>query len=127
MVKGFKFLQCEVGRKYEPHFDYFMDDYNTENGGQRIATVLMYLTSCICSFCDFSCLLLYATQMLKRASLCFLLPRGIIVHYLGGTSYPDVERGGLSVKPKMGVMQCYSRVVVLRFKVISGHRPNGYM
>ena len=43
MAKGFKFLHYEVGRKYEPRFDYFMDDYNTENGGQRIAIVLMYL------------------------------------------------------------------------------------
>ncbi|TKY58320.1 prolyl 4-hydroxylase 10 [Spatholobus suberectus] len=33
-------LHYEVGQKY----DYFMDDFNTLNGGQRIATMLMYLS-----------------------------------------------------------------------------------
>ncbi|KAK2660791.1 hypothetical protein Ddye_007324 [Dipteronia dyeriana] len=37
-------LHYEVGQKYEPHFDYFLDEFNTKNGGQRIATVLMYLS-----------------------------------------------------------------------------------
>jgi len=26
------------------HFDYFFDEVNTQNGGQRVATVLLYLT-----------------------------------------------------------------------------------
>ncbi|KAJ6701171.1 PROLYL 4-HYDROXYLASE 10-RELATED [Salix koriyanagi] len=43
--EGLQILHYEVGQKYEPHFDYFMDDDNTENGGQRIATVLMYLSN----------------------------------------------------------------------------------
>lgn len=47
--EGLQILHYEVGQKYEPHFDYFMDEYNTENGGQRIATVLMYLYA-FCSF-----------------------------------------------------------------------------
>jgi prolyl 4-hydroxylase len=35
------------GQKYEPHYDYFHDSYNSrpENGGQRVVTVLMYLSS----------------------------------------------------------------------------------
>lgn len=41
--EGLQVLHYEVGQKYEPHYDYFMDEYNTRNGGQRIATVLMYL------------------------------------------------------------------------------------
>jgi hypothetical protein len=41
--EGLQVLHYEVGQKYEPHFDYFHDDYNTKNGGQRIATLLMYL------------------------------------------------------------------------------------
>lgn len=41
--EGLQVLHYEVGQKYEPHFDYFMDEYNTKNGGQRIATLLMYL------------------------------------------------------------------------------------
>ncbi|KAL8160518.1 hypothetical protein V2J09_002055 [Rumex salicifolius] len=42
--EGLQILHYEVGQKYEPHFDYFQDEYNTKNGGQRIATVLMYLS-----------------------------------------------------------------------------------
>jgi len=41
--EGLQVLHYEVGQKYEPHYDYFLDDFNTKNGGQRIATVLMYL------------------------------------------------------------------------------------
>ncbi|KAL3641030.1 putative prolyl 4-hydroxylase 3 [Castilleja foliolosa] len=37
-------LHYEVGQKYEPHYDYFSDEFNVKNGGQRIATVLMYLS-----------------------------------------------------------------------------------
>lgn len=36
-------LHYEVGQKYEPHYDYFADEFNIKNGGQRIATLLMYL------------------------------------------------------------------------------------
>ena len=28
----------------EPHFDYFHDPVNAQNGGQRLATMLMYLS-----------------------------------------------------------------------------------
>ncbi|KAL8168396.1 hypothetical protein V2J09_009895 [Rumex salicifolius] len=42
--EGLQVLHYEEGQKYEPHYDYFLDDFNTHNGGQRIATVLMYLT-----------------------------------------------------------------------------------
>lgn len=41
--EGLQVLHYEVGQKYEPHYDYFLDDFNTRNGGQRIATILMYL------------------------------------------------------------------------------------
>ncbi|KAL5122541.1 putative prolyl 4-hydroxylase 10 [Glycine soja] len=34
-----------VGQYYDPHYDYFIDDFNIENGGQRIATMLMYLSN----------------------------------------------------------------------------------
>ncbi|XP_021747811.1 probable prolyl 4-hydroxylase 10 [Chenopodium quinoa] len=42
--EGLQVLHYEVGQRYEPHFDYFLEDYSTANGGQRIATVLMYLS-----------------------------------------------------------------------------------
>mmetsp|Transcript_29678 Transcript_29678/g.76194 ORF Transcript_29678/g.76194 Transcript_29678/m.76194 type:complete len:377 (+) Transcript_29678:154-1284(+) len=40
-------LRYEHGQKYEPHQDYFHDDYNQrpEIGGQRVLTVLMYLAT----------------------------------------------------------------------------------
>ncbi|KAL3678116.1 hypothetical protein R1sor_021072 [Riccia sorocarpa] len=42
--EGLQVLHYEVGQKYEPHYDYFHDSFNTKNGGQRVATVLMYLS-----------------------------------------------------------------------------------
>ncbi|VVB10115.1 unnamed protein product [Arabis nemorensis] len=42
--EGLQVLHYEVGQKYEPHYDYFLDEFNVKNGGQRIATVLMYLS-----------------------------------------------------------------------------------
>ncbi|KAG5079104.1 hypothetical protein JHK86_003169 [Glycine max] len=38
-------IHYEVGQYYDPHYDYFIDDFNIENGGQRIATMLMYLSN----------------------------------------------------------------------------------
>ncbi|XP_028778426.1 prolyl 4-hydroxylase 1-like isoform X1 [Neltuma alba] len=37
-------LRYEKNQYYAPHHDYFADTYNLKNGGQRIATVLMYLS-----------------------------------------------------------------------------------
>lgn len=37
-------LRYERGQKYEPHFDFFMDKFNQEFGGHRVATVLIYLS-----------------------------------------------------------------------------------
>eukprot|EP00884_Botryococcus_braunii_P010480 jgi/Botrbrau1/19433/Bobra.0338s0056.1 len=44
--EGLQVLHYQAGQQYEPHHDFFHDKYNArpENGGQRIATVLMYLT-----------------------------------------------------------------------------------
>lgn len=36
-------LHYELGQEYQAHYDYFHDSVNTRNGGQRIATMLMYL------------------------------------------------------------------------------------
>lgn len=40
-------LRYEPGQKYDPHYDYFLDKVNTAHGGQRIATVLMYLSDVV--------------------------------------------------------------------------------
>lgn len=38
-------LHYEHGQKYEPHYDYFVDKVNQELGGNRVATVLIYLSN----------------------------------------------------------------------------------
>ncbi|WOL13347.1 hypothetical protein Cni_G22117 [Canna indica] len=42
--EGLQVLHYNVGQKYAPHLDYFADEFNIKNGGQRIATFLMYLS-----------------------------------------------------------------------------------
>ncbi|OIW12813.1 hypothetical protein TanjilG_24746 [Lupinus angustifolius] len=37
-------LRYQKNQFYKPHFDYFSDIFNLKRGGQRIATMLMYLT-----------------------------------------------------------------------------------
>lgn len=41
--EGLQILHYEVGQKYDAHYDYFVDEYNIKKGGQRMATLLMYL------------------------------------------------------------------------------------
>lgn len=45
--EGMQILHYENGQKYLPHHDYFHDAFNQDpkKGGQRLATVLMYLTT----------------------------------------------------------------------------------
>uniref|UniRef100_A0A7S3QKD7 procollagen-proline 4-dioxygenase n=1 Tax=Dunaliella tertiolecta TaxID=3047 RepID=A0A7S3QKD7_DUNTE len=45
--EAMQILHYEYGQKYEPHNDYFHDPVNSapSTGGQRVATVLMYLTT----------------------------------------------------------------------------------
>ncbi|CAI5468728.1 unnamed protein product [Closterium sp. Yama58-4] len=43
--EAIQILKYEIGQKYEAHFDYFFDSVNTQMGGHRVATVLMYLTT----------------------------------------------------------------------------------
>lgn len=45
--EGMQILKYENGEKYEPHYDFFHDKLNQrpEAGGQRIVTMLMYLTT----------------------------------------------------------------------------------
>lgn len=37
-------LRYEDGQEYKPHHDFFHDSVNVADGGQRCATMLMYLT-----------------------------------------------------------------------------------
>lgn len=101
--EGLQVLHYEIGQKYEPHYDYFMDEYNTRNGGQRIATVLMYLyvtenlwdfISC-CYVLPLMLLSDCADQMLRRGvKQCFLQPRETIAQCHGGMSCLSAGKEG---------------------------------
>jgi len=42
-AEGMQILKYELTQKYDPHHDYFSHDGKDDNGGNRMATVLMYL------------------------------------------------------------------------------------
>ncbi|XP_024993525.1 probable prolyl 4-hydroxylase 10 isoform X2 [Cynara cardunculus var. scolymus] len=83
--EGLQVLHYEVGQKYEPHYDYFLDDYNTKNGGQRMATVLMYLS-----------------DVEEGGETVFPSAKGNISAVPWWNELSECGKGGLSVKPKMG-------------------------
>lgn len=83
--EGLQVLHYEVGQKYEPHYDYFMDEFNTKNGGQRIATVLMYLT-----------------DVEEGGETVFPAAKGNISAVPWWNELSECGKKGLSVKPKMG-------------------------
>lgn len=83
--EGLQVLHYEVGQKYEPHFDYFQDEYNTRNGGQRMATILMYLS-----------------DVEEGGETVFPNAKGNISSVPWWDELSECGKGGLSVKPKMG-------------------------
>ncbi|XP_021691087.2 probable prolyl 4-hydroxylase 10 isoform X1 [Hevea brasiliensis] len=83
--EGLQVLHYEVGQKYEPHFDYFLDEFNTKNGGQRIATVLMYLS-----------------DVEEGGETVFPSAKGNYSAVPWWNELSECGKGGLSVKPKMG-------------------------
>ncbi|KAL6222228.1 hypothetical protein ACLB2K_005620 [Fragaria x ananassa] len=83
--EGLQVLHYEVGQKYEPHFDYFQDEYNTRNGGQRMATVLMYLS-----------------DVEEGGETVFPNAKGNISSVPWWDELSECGKKGLSVKPKMG-------------------------
>ncbi|GMH24546.1 hypothetical protein Nepgr_026389 [Nepenthes gracilis] len=83
--EGLQILHYEVGQKYEPHYDYFQDDFNTKNGGQRIATVLMYLS-----------------DVEEGGETIFPSAKGNFTAVPYWNELSECGKGGLSVKPKIG-------------------------
>ncbi|GAB2282885.1 hypothetical protein Dimus_017419 [Dionaea muscipula] len=83
--EGLQILHYEVGQKYEPHYDYFLDEFNTKNGGQRIATVLMYLS-----------------DVEEGGETVFPAAKGNTSAVPYWNELSECGKGGLSVKPKMG-------------------------
>ncbi|KAK4434652.1 putative prolyl 4-hydroxylase 3 [Sesamum alatum] len=80
--EGLQVLHYEVGQKYEPHYDYFLDEFNTKNGGQRIATVLMYLS-----------------DVEEGGETIFPAAKG---NFSSAPNLSECGKRGLAVKPKMG-------------------------
>ncbi|KAK8717619.1 hypothetical protein V6N13_044880 [Hibiscus sabdariffa] len=83
--EGLQVLHYEVGQKYEPHHDYFKDEFNTKNGGQRMATVLMYLS-----------------DVEEGGETVFPSAKGNTSAVPWWNELSECGKGGLSVKPKMG-------------------------
>lgn len=83
--EGLQVLHYEVGQKYEPHYDYFKDEFNTKNGGQRIATVLMYLS-----------------DVEEGGETVFPSAKGNFTAVPWWDELSECGKKGLSVKPKMG-------------------------
>ncbi|MED6193800.1 hypothetical protein PIB30_022851 [Stylosanthes scabra] len=83
--EGLQVLHYEVGQKYEPHYDYFQDEFNTRNGGQRIATVLMYLT-----------------DVEEGGETVFPAAKGNVSSVPWWNELSDCGKKGLSIKPKRG-------------------------
>ncbi|XP_057866503.1 probable prolyl 4-hydroxylase 3 [Cryptomeria japonica] len=83
--EGLHVLHYEVEQKYDAHYDYFSDTINVKNGGQRGATMLMYLS-----------------DVEKGGETVF--PQSKV----NSSSVPwwdelsECGRSGLSVRPKMG-------------------------
>ncbi|KAG9137984.1 hypothetical protein Leryth_019368 [Lithospermum erythrorhizon] len=83
--EGLQVLHYEVGQRYEPHNDYFNDEFNTKNGGQRIATVLMYLS-----------------DVEEGGETVFPNAKGNFSSLPYWDQLSECGKGGFSVKPKMG-------------------------
>ncbi|KAG9136956.1 hypothetical protein Leryth_013805 [Lithospermum erythrorhizon] len=83
--EGLQVLHYEVGQKYEPHYDYFADEFNTKNGGQRIATVLMYLS-----------------DVEEGGETVFPDAKGNFSSLPYWDQLSECGKGGFSIKPKMG-------------------------
>lgn len=83
--EGLQALHYEIGQKYEPHFDYFLDDFNTKNGGQRMATLLMYLSDV-----EEGGETVFPSAKVNSSSLPWF------------NELSECGKKGLSVKPKMG-------------------------
>ena len=94
--EGMQVLHYTAGQKYEPHYDYFQDPVNVKGVGQRVATVLMYLS-----------------DVEEGGETVF--PKGTFVHGDEGTPSYDHQRelsnrpgtskcalGKLHVKPRRG-------------------------
>ncbi|PNX54850.1 prolyl 4-hydroxylase subunit alpha-1-like protein, partial [Trifolium pratense] len=78
-------LHYEVGQHYLTHADYFSNEVNTKNGGQRTATMLMYLST-----------------VEEGGETTFPSAKGNFSFVPWWNELSDCGKEGLSIKPKMG-------------------------
>ncbi|XP_058767355.1 probable prolyl 4-hydroxylase 3 [Vicia villosa] len=78
-------LHYEVGQEYVPHHDYFTDEFNFLNGGNRIATMLMYLS-----------------DVEEGGETVFPVANANFSSVPWWNELSDCGKKGLSIKPKMG-------------------------
>ncbi|KAK8681531.1 hypothetical protein V6N13_053933 [Hibiscus sabdariffa] len=83
--EGLQVLHYEVGQKYDPHFDYFLDSFNIRKAGQRMATMLMYLT-----------------DVEEGGETVFPNAKGNVSDVPWWDELSECGKRGLAVKPKMG-------------------------
>ncbi|KAK8643020.1 hypothetical protein V6N13_012337 [Hibiscus sabdariffa] len=83
--EGLQILRYEVGQKYDAHFDYFNDEFNIKNGGQRMATMLMYLS-----------------DVEEGGETIFPAAKGNISAVPYWNELSECGKQGLAVKPNMG-------------------------
>lgn len=81
--ESLQILHYEPSQKYEPHFDYFHDPINAQNGGQRLATMLMYLS-----------------DVEEGGETVF--PNSQEKPHVGNPSYSTCGQQGVAVKPRAG-------------------------
>ncbi|KAK9812281.1 hypothetical protein WJX73_009910 [Symbiochloris irregularis] len=81
--EGLQVLHYQASEKYEPHWDYFHDTVNIQNGGQRVATMLMYLTD-------------------VEAGGETVFPNSHEKPHKDDSSMQDCARQGVAVKPRRG-------------------------
>ncbi|XP_030531401.2 probable prolyl 4-hydroxylase 3 [Rhodamnia argentea] len=83
--EGLQILQYGHGQKYDAHHDYFSDPFNTRNGGQRMATMLMYLS-----------------DVEEGGETVFPAAKANFSAVPWWNDLSECGKQGLSVKPKMG-------------------------
>lgn len=83
--EGLQILHYDVGQKYESHYDFFHDKFNNDpsKGGQRVATMLMYLST-------------------PESGGETVFPASKIKPDRSGGQWSDCARRGASVKAKKG-------------------------
>ncbi|XP_038890926.1 probable prolyl 4-hydroxylase 10 isoform X2 [Benincasa hispida] len=83
--EGMSILHYEVGQKFDAHHDYFVDEFSIKKGGQRMATLLIYLS-----------------DVEEGGETVFPAAKQCVSSARWWKKLSESGNGGLSVKPKMG-------------------------